>query len=215
MRLRAVAAALIAALVVGCGDEGGGEGARLTVYLSVPPADRGQALAEGAANALREAGGEAAGIEVELARLEGSSDPVEIAENARDATEDSTSIAYIGDATPEATRTSLPITNEAGMLQISPTAGAPDLLAPFKGSDDVPLETQPSGVRSFGTLAALDGSPRALGRESMALVLDSIERAEDPLVRDSVVDAFFATGDRESPLGHYEFDELGRAARPR
>ena len=50
----------------------------------------------------------------------------------------------------------------------------------------------------------------------MAVVLDSIERAGDQGDgRDSVVDAFFDTRDRDSILGTYSIDEVGRHhARP-
>ena len=47
--------------------------------------------------------------------------------NARRATEDSTAIAYVGELDSGTTRTSLPITNEAGLLQVSPGASAVDL----------------------------------------------------------------------------------------
>ena len=43
----------------------------------------------------------------------------------------------------------------------------------------------------------------------MAVVLDSIDRADDPLDRGSVVDAFFATTDRDSILGTYSIDDVG------
>ena len=128
-------------------------------------------------------------------------DLVRAAANARQATQDSTAIAYIGELDSAATLTSLPITNDARMLQVSPSAGAVELVAPFDGSDEVPPETQPSGARTFGTLAGSRASRRELGAEAMALVLDAIDRADDPLDRASVVEAFLATGERESPLG--------------
>ena len=43
----------------------------------------------------------------------------------------------------------------------------------------------------------------------MAVALDAIDRADDPLDRGSVVDAFFATADRDSILGTYSIDEAG------
>jgi branched-chain amino acid transport system substrate-binding protein len=43
----------------------------------------------------------------------------------------------------------------------------------------------------------------------MAVVLDSIGRADDPLDRGSVIDAFFATADRGSILGTYSIDDVG------
>ena len=49
----------------------------------------------------------------------------------------------------------------------------------------------------------------AYGYEAMAVVLDAIDRAGDPLDRRSVIDAFFATGARQSILGTYSIDEVG------
>ena len=61
-----------------------------------------------------------------------------MAENARAATSDSAAIAYIGEFESGATRVSLPITNEARMLQVSPASTATDLVSPVPGSDEVP-----------------------------------------------------------------------------
>jgi branched-chain amino acid transport system substrate-binding protein len=47
------------------------------------------------------------------------------------------------------------------------------------------------------------------GYEAMAVVLDAIDRAADPASRAAVVDAFFATRDRDSPLGRYSIDAFG------
>lgn len=212
----AVALTAGAALALsGCGGSEPASDARLTVYVSAPrrgpEAVDGADIAGGAQKALAAANGEAGGVAVGIVHLTSSDDPARVSHNARRAVEDSTSIAYIGELDSTATLSSLPITNDARMLQVSPTAGASDLVAPFPGSDAVPPETQPSGERTFGTLAELGGRPRQLGAEAMAVVLDSINRAGDPLDRASVVDAFFATSDRESPVGTYSIDELGRA----
>jgi ABC-type branched-subunit amino acid transport system substrate-binding protein len=85
----------------------------------------------------------------------GAPSPVKAAENARRATEDSTAIAYIGELTSGGTRASLPVTNEAMLLHVSPGAGATDLVAEFAGSDEVP-PTQPSGERNFGRVVPSD-----------------------------------------------------------
>jgi branched-chain amino acid transport system substrate-binding protein len=54
------------------------------------------------------------------------------------------------------------------------------------------------------------GRYAAYGYEAMAVILDSIRRAggsgDD---RDSVVEAFFETSDRDSILGTYSIDEVG------
>ncbi len=55
--------------------------------------------------------------------------PAEAAANARVATQDSTAIAYLGEFESGATRASLPITNSARLLQVSPASAAEDLVA--------------------------------------------------------------------------------------
>ena len=200
-----------AAAAIGCGGSGPPDDAELTVYVSAPRTAEGRQVTEGAHQALAQADGEAGGVEVRAVDLDEPGDAAGAAANARRAVQDSTSIAYIGELDSTATLTSLPITNDARLLQVSPTADASELVAPFEGSDDVPPETQSSGERTFATVAELDGSPEELGAEAMALVLDAIDRADDPLDRASVVEAFFEPGQRDSPLGPYEIDEVGRA----
>ena len=41
------------------------------------------------------------------------------------------------------------------------------------------------------------------------MILDSIERASEPTDRTAVIDAFFATSERDSVLGAYSIDEVG------
>ena len=337
----AIAVAVAAgALAAGCG--GGSGDPELSIYLSAPlrgpVAADGRDIADGARLALADAGREAGGVAVRLKVLDdagpGGSEAARAGANARRATEDSTAIAYLGELDSGTTRTSLPITNEAGLLQVSPAASAVDLTREAPGSDQVPTEVQPSGTRTFGRVvpadtaqgaavagaladasgigrvalagpespygqslrdgfqsvsaapaiaagaaadAIYDISPRpgapadrgaapgvrlygadaqiiaapprtelppdstlvsgalapsqlpagdfaerfrsaygrapgrfaAYGYEAMAVALDSIDRADDPLDRGSVVDAFFATADRDSTLGTYSIDEAG------
>ena len=340
----AVAALALGASAAGCGD-GSAEpsaDARLTVYVSVPErgpsAADGLDVADGARLALRAADGRAADVPVQIEVLDDSGggpggwSAAATGANARRASQDSTAIAYVGDFDSGATRVSLPVTNGAGMLQVSPASGAGDLVAPFPGSTELP-ETQPSGSRTFGrvipsdvrqaqaaaawvdrlgvpriatlddrstfgrqvsvafrdaltgasvvpgeagwifyageadseppaardaehllvtdaelgaaaerqpagtlaTSAALDpsqlpaaaagfkrdfeaeyGGPpgryAAYGYEAMAVVLDSIERADDPTDRGSVIDAFFDTAGRDAVIGSYTIDELGETS---
>lgn len=343
--------AIAAAAAAGCGSSSEGDPV-LTIYLSAPlsgpRAADGQDVADGAQLALADAGEAAAGTSVELEVLDDAGpegwDAALSGANARAATQDSSAIAYLGEVDSGASRTSIPITNEAGILQVSPAAGAEDLTRDAIGSDIVPTMVQPSGARTFGRVipsdrtqgqaaggwmskqgiasvtvlggedpfgqslvagllaaspgpavaekgtrgdallvadedaaraaelpsngvpifasdallegngpatlerlgsacspagctvriasAALDpsqlpaaastflddfqaeydrrpGRLAAYGYEAMAVVLDSIERAEDPTDRGSVVDAFFATSDRDSILGTYSIDEVG------
>jgi len=324
-----VAAALMAFAIGGCGSSAGEP--VLTVYVSAPlsgpAAGDGGDVAAGARAALDDAGGEAGGQEVRLRVLDdanrGGATDVLAGSNARTATGDSTAIAYVGELDSGTTRTSLPITNEAGLLQVSPGASAVDLTRVAPGSDEIPTAVQPSGSRTFGRVIPADtvqggaaavamkdrgiervrtvgsggaygealrdgfesvdrapeivrrgsadalyviapdvieirasgpvygadaqiagappatplpprtllvsgaqapsqlpsGEPEGLGRdpgrfaaygyEAMAVVLDAIDRADDPLDRGSVVDAFFATSGRDSILGTYSVDEVG------
>jgi len=335
-RAAAAIAVLAAFAPAGCGSSASEP--VLTVYLSAPlsgPAARdGGDVAAAARRALADAGGEAGGTEVRLVVLDGAgpsgATDARAGANARTATQDSTAIAYIGELDSGTTRTSLPITNEAGLLQVSPAASAVDLTRVAPGSDEIPDATQPSGARTFGRVipadtvqgaaaavaiadrgfdrvrivgsggaygealrdgfesvaaapvlesagggdalyvvatqpvdvrasaptfgadAQIEGSPlaatlppgawlvsgaqapsqlaaggddfiaafrsaydrdpgrfAAYGYEAMAVVLDSLDRAADPLDRGSVVDAFFATADRDSVLGRYSIDETG------
>jgi ABC-type branched-subunit amino acid transport system substrate-binding protein len=188
------------------------------VYVSAPlsgaEAEDGEAITAGARRALEEAGGEAGGVEVVLEELDVAAgdapwDPVTAGANARRATQDSASIAYLGELESGATRASLPITNEADLLQIAPGSPAPDLVSPFEGSDEVPEATQPSGVRTFGRLANPPADPETQGYLAAAAALDAIERSDDPLSRGAVVEAFFEPGEHDSVAGSYSVDELG------
>jgi len=164
--------AATALLVSGCGGSDEGE-AELTVYLSAPlsgpRAAEGRDIADGARLALANAGGEAAGIPVALEILDdadgGGWDAALTGANARVATQDSTTIAYIGELDSGASRTSIPITNEAGVLQVSPGSGAEDLTRETPASEDVPPAVQPSGVRTFGRVIPSD---RVQGRAAGA-----------------------------------------------
>jgi hypothetical protein len=212
-----VAAILAVAAAAGCGNPEPTGDTRLTVYLSTPlsgpAAAEGKELADGARRTLSDAGGRAAGVPVALEVLDAAEGdapwgPVTAAANARRAEQDSTAIAYLGELESGATRSSLPVANEAGLLQIAPGSPAPDLVSPFEGSDEVPDEVQTTGVRTFGRIAG-EPDPARAGRGAMAVALDAIDRASDPLARDSVVEAFFESGVHDSVAGRYSVDELG------
>ena len=203
--------------IAGCGSSAPPSDAELTVFVSAPvsgpDAAKGRAIVAGAERALADAGDEAAGVPVRIEVVDVSaggapSSPVSAGANAREAVRDSTSIAYLGDLESRATRTSLPVTNDAELLQIAPGSPAPDLVAPFEGSAEVPPETQPTGVRTYGRVTA-GADPERRAYRATAVALDAIERADDPLSRGSVIEAFFAAGEHESVAGPYTVDEVG------
>ena len=128
--------------------------------LTGPTGTDGRDAADGAELALADAGGEAGGVSVEAVVLDGSEGergwtPPRAAANAREAISDSTAIAYIGEFESGATRASLPLTNEARMLQVSPASGANDLVSEFIDSDK-PSVFQPGGDRTFGRVIPSD-----------------------------------------------------------
>ncbi|MEJ7876374.1 MAG: hypothetical protein WKF62_06910, partial [Solirubrobacterales bacterium] len=194
----------------GCGGDSEPEGdPMLTVYVSAPlsgPAQaEGRDAADGARLALEDAGGEAAGIAVTAeyldvaGRNESRSDPVSAGRNARTATEDSTAIAYIGELDSATSRTSVPITNSAGILQVAPGSGATDLVVTETFDDSVPEEIQSSGERTF------------------ARVLPSDEDVADALNGDDLISG--PADPSELPLGARDVlerfeDEFGREPGP-
>jgi branched-chain amino acid transport system substrate-binding protein len=230
VRLRLAAAALaLAAGAAGCGGDGSAEPgeATLTIYVSAPLTgpgrDEGQAVADGARKALADAGSEAAGYEIAAEYLDAagrngtSFDPVVAAANARTATENSTTIAYVGELESGGTRASLPITNSAGILQVAPGSGATDLVRDEAYNDDVPSEAQGTGERTYAQLVPTyepgerpePADPADLGYEAMASILAAVERADDPADRGSVVNAYLGGAERDSVLGRYRITDTG------
>ncbi|HEY8083569.1 MAG TPA: hypothetical protein VIE64_08475 [Solirubrobacterales bacterium] len=123
---RKVAAALacgVLVLAAGCGeDEGVGEGATATIYAGV-------AYCHLASRALENEGGRVGSLRVQIHCLPstekaGVYDLAQIGANARRATEDSTTVAYIGEPEPHATRFSETILEEAGIAQLSDMNGS-------------------------------------------------------------------------------------------
>jgi branched-chain amino acid transport system substrate-binding protein len=161
----APAALLLALLAAGCGVGGSAKiEAPVTVYVSLPltgPREpEGRGAADGARLALEEAGGKAGSLDVSARFLDDANgkpwDPVAVGANARQAVQDSSAAAYIGELDSEPTRASVPITNDAGIVQVSPGAGAVDLTGPAAGYPDSPDRYQPSGSRNFARTVPSD-----------------------------------------------------------
>jgi ABC-type branched-subunit amino acid transport system substrate-binding protein len=162
-------AATAAFAIAGCAASGGGvsSDAPLAVYLSVPlsgpQAPKGKEVAAAAEQALARAGGKAGSHPIELKVLDdtgggGGWSPVVTAANARQANEDASTIAYIGDLDEGASRTSLPITNLADIAQI--------VLGPIPGG---------LSVSSLVDAPSVHGADP--GRASVELLLAAIEKA--------------------------------------
>lgn len=107
---------------VGCGESGGAaEGAIVRVYVAA-------SLCSEAKSELARDGGRAGDVRVRVVCLPNAEssrklDLAQLGANARRATEDSSSIGYIGEPTRAASRFSEPILETAGIAQLSQTSG--------------------------------------------------------------------------------------------
>jgi branched-chain amino acid transport system substrate-binding protein len=161
----ALAALLLALVVAGCGIAGTAKiEAPVTVYVSLPltgpHGESGRDAADGARLALEQAQGKAGSIQVRAVYLDDAKgkvwDPVAVGGNARRAVQDSSAAAYIGELDSEPTRASVPITNDAGLVQVSPGAGGVDLTRPAAGYPNSPDRYQPSGSPNFARTVPAD-----------------------------------------------------------
>jgi branched-chain amino acid transport system substrate-binding protein len=139
----------------------------VTVYSSLPlqGAGRPQALAvvQGARLALEEAGGRAGAHPVRYVSLDDSTaragtwTPEMASRNARLAARNESTIAYIGEFNSGASAISIPILNEVGVPQISPSNAAVGLTRSGPGTDrGEPDKYYPAGRRTFFRLAPTD-----------------------------------------------------------
>src|SRR3954451_6258236 len=191
-------AALCALALSACGGGGHADetprvpGHTLTVYASMPrqgaSARTADAVGAGARLALADAGGRAGGKEVRLVELDSSRpdgetwDPSTVQGNAKRAADDPTAIAYIGELDEGASAISVPVTNDSGILQVSPGDGFTGLtrLEPGATVATGPQRYYPSGKRSFLRLvpndylqaATLVGWARSRGARRIVTVQD-------------------------------------------
>ncbi len=115
-------------------------GTTLTVYASQPPGGSGGQEASDIVDAeqlaLQHAGGKAGKYTVKLVELHGQ----ELSDNARTAIENQTSIAYLGELQPGTSQIPVEITNQQGLLVVSPADTAAYLTQPVPP----PVATSPS-----------------------------------------------------------------------
>ena len=160
---------LVGALAAGLVPAGEGEAQkpRLTVYSSLPlqGPSRQQALSvvRGARLALAQRGYEAGGHRIRYVSLDdstarsGSWTPVAASRNARRAATDRSTIAYIGEFNSGATAISLPILNETGIAQVSPSNTATGLTRDLPGAaPGEPDKYYPRIVRTYVRIAPID-----------------------------------------------------------
>jgi branched-chain amino acid transport system substrate-binding protein len=173
---RSLAAALLATTlgVAACGDEGDpaepsgtAEAKAVTIYSSYPlqGAGRAQSIAavNGAKLALEQAGGKAGDVTVTYTPLDDATaqaanwTPEQTSANARKAAQDESTALYLGEFNSGATAVSLPILNEAGIAQISPSNTAVGLTSDEPGANPgEPDKYYPTGQRTFARIVPKD-----------------------------------------------------------
>ena len=171
---------MLAALALGataCGDDddddggGGGGGAtaskNVTIYSSLPlqgaTRDNSLDVQKGVTLALEQHNAKAGSCTVEYKKLDDSTaqagkwDAGATSANARRVAGDDNAIALIGEFNSSASAISIPITNEAGILQVSPANTALELTKDA-GPDDkgAPEKYYPSGERHYGRVVPAD-----------------------------------------------------------
>jgi branched-chain amino acid transport system substrate-binding protein len=181
LNIRALAAwgCLTAAMAFGvaaCGgdddsDSGGGGGAEggktLTVYSSLPlqGAQRPQSedVIRGEKLALKQKGNKCGDFPIKYVSLDdatassGNWDPGQTSANARKVAQDDSAIAYLGEFNSGASAISIPINNEAGILQVSPSNTALGLTKGGAGAQPgEPDKYYPSGERNYGRVVPID-----------------------------------------------------------
>ena len=170
-RLVPVGALLAALALTGCGSSGGPtrrevSGSVLRIYSSEPlvgpPADQGRDMVRAEQLALTEAGDRVGRWRIAYSALNNASpqtgvwDPGVVSANARRAGQDRTTVAYVGEMDTGASAVSIPILDEVGILQVSPTDGVAGLTRAGSGGPGEPEKYYPARDRNFVRLVPPD-----------------------------------------------------------
>jgi branched-chain amino acid transport system substrate-binding protein len=180
LRARSLAASgcLVTALALGvaaCGggsnsstSGGGGSTGRtsLTIYSSLPlqgdSRPQSTDVVNGEKLALEEAGGKVGKFTIKYSSLDdataaaGKWDPGQTSADARKAAQDASTIVYLGEFNSGASAISIPILNEANVLQISPSNTYVGLTRSEGADKGEPDKYYPAGKRTFGRVVPAD-----------------------------------------------------------
>jgi branched-chain amino acid transport system substrate-binding protein len=181
LRARSLAASgcLVTALALGvaaCGggsdnsstSGGGGSTGRtsLTIYSSLPlqgdSRPQSTDVVNGEKLALEEAGGKVGKFTIKYSSLDdataaaGKWDPGQTSADGRKAAQDASTIVYLGEFNSGASAISIPILNEANILQISPSNTYVGLTRSEGADKGEPDKYYPSGKRTFGRVVPAD-----------------------------------------------------------
>jgi branched-chain amino acid transport system substrate-binding protein len=181
-------------ILAGCGGNARGgsvPGNTLTIYASAPltgiDAAIGHDVVNGEKLALAQSGGTAGKFAINFSLLD-STDPKRgtwtapmVAANARKASEDKGTIAYLGEVEPSASAVSVIFLNEAQTLQVSPTDTFAGLTQPEGSTAGEPEKYYPGGKRNYARMVPSDDVQaeallewmRDLGLDRLSLVYDN------------------------------------------
>jgi branched-chain amino acid transport system substrate-binding protein len=176
-RRTAVSGCLVAALAVGvtaCGSSSGGgggttkvSGKTLTIYASVPlqggSGDQGKAIENGAQLAVDNIGGKIGKYTIQYKRLDdslastGAADENQASQNASTASADKTAVGYVGDYNSGISKVTIPLLNQAGIAQVSPSNTYAGLTTKAGGADPgEPDKYYPTGKRTYARVVPID-----------------------------------------------------------
>jgi branched-chain amino acid transport system substrate-binding protein len=157
---------------VACGSDkkssgGTASGQTLTVYSTLPEqggsSGQTRAIINGAKLAVSQRGGKVGSFKIAYKPLDdslastGAADEGKEAQNARTAIRDKSTIAMLGAYNSGMTKVSLPITNKAGILQVSPANTYVGLTTNQPGSEaGEPDKYYPTGKRTYARIVPKD-----------------------------------------------------------
>jgi branched-chain amino acid transport system substrate-binding protein len=161
---RALGLLVLALALTGCGavvsSTPPSAGRQLAVFSSLPlqgpEAAASQAIVNGEKLALEEAHGHVGKFGVSYYSLDDSDPNTQewsadlAAANAKVASQDKSTIAYLGEYDSGATAISLPLINDGGILQVSPASGYVGLTSSTFAGQDEPARFYPTGTCTFG-----------------------------------------------------------------
>ena len=151
----------------GSGSSGDAGGGSLTVYSSLPLQGASRPQSEDVINgiklALKQKGNKCGDFTIKYKSLDdataaaGKWEAGATSANARKVAQDDSAIAYIGEFNSGASAISIPITNEAGILQVSPSNTALGLTKGGAGAEPgEPDKYYPTGERNYGRVVPID-----------------------------------------------------------
>jgi branched-chain amino acid transport system substrate-binding protein len=157
-----------------------------TIYSSLPLQGDARPQSQDVVRAMRLALADSGRTDVKYVSLDdataatGKWEPGQVSANARKAVSDPSTVAYLGEFNSGGSAVSIPILNEAGILQISPSNTYVGLTRDLGAERGEPEKYYPTGVRTYGRVVPADHTQaqallayaRDRGRKRIALVHD-------------------------------------------